>query len=144
MKKVLTVLLFILLLTGTVIGQNGNKSKVLNLDMAGFKSKISSELTLEDWKFKGSRPVVVDFYATWCAPCKKLAPILEQVATEYSGKVDFYKVDVDKSGNLASMFGIKSIPTLLFIPMDGEPELMEGAPSKAELKKLIEYCLLTD
>ena len=92
--------------------------------------------------YEAGMPVLVDFYADWCRPCRMLSPILNDLANEYTGKVDFYKVNVDKERNLATAFNIRSIPTLLFIPMSGKPTLMQGASPKEELKKIIDELLL--
>ena len=80
---------------------------------------------------------LIDFYATWCGPCKMMAPRVEQMAEKYDGKVDVYKVDVDKEEELAAMFGIRSIPSLLFIPMKGEPQMSVGAMSSADLDSAV-------
>ena len=91
----------------------------------------------EEWVYKGTRPAVIDFYATWCRPCKMMSPIVEQLAKDYAGKMDFYKVDIDKEQELASVFGIQSIPTFLFIPMKGKPTAQMGAMQKEEFEKII-------
>ena len=87
-------------------------------------------------------PVLVDMYADWCGPCKMIAPILEELAKEYDGKIDIYKVDTEKEQELAAVFGIRSIPTLLFCPMDGRPQVAQGAMSKADFEKAIDELLL--
>ena len=92
------------------------------------------EANPNDWKFEGNRPAIVDFYATWCGPCKVMHPILEELSKEYSGKVDIYQIDVDKEQDLAAAFGIRSIPTLLMIPMKEEPRIMQGLCPKTSLK----------
>ena len=89
-----------------------------------------------------SGAVLVDFYADWCGPCKMIAPILEELAKEYDGKIDIYKVDTEKEQELAAVFGIRSIPTLLFCPMDGRPQVAQGAMSKADFEKAIDELLL--
>lgn len=120
-----------------------NKMEVVSLNKAEFLKKVYNyEANPNDWKFEGKRPAIVDFYATWCGPCKVMHPILEELSKEYSGKVDFYQVDVDKEQELAGAFGIRSIPTLLMIPMNGEPKVMQGAMPKEQLKKAIEDFLL--
>lgn len=90
------------------------------------------------FKFVGSRPVVVDFYAPWCGPCRMLSPVVEELSMEYAGRVDFYKVDVDKEEKLAGMFGIRSIPTLFLIPKKGAILRIQGAVGKSQLKEKIE------
>lgn len=110
---------------------------------ADFLKKVYNyEASPNDWKFEGSRPAIVDFYATWCGPCKVMHPILEELSKEYSGKVDIYQIDVDKEQDLAAAFGIRSIPTLLMIPMKEEPRIMQGAMPKDQLKKAIDEFLL--
>lgn len=120
-----------------------NKMEVVSLNKAEFLKKVYNyEANPNDWKFEGKRPAIVDFYATWCGPCKVMHPILEELSKEYSGKVDFYQIDVDKEQELAGAFGIRSIPTLLMIPMNGDPQVMQGAMPKEQLKKAIEDFLL--
>ena len=116
-----------------------NKMEVIALNKADFLKKVYNyEANPNDWKFEGSRPAIVDFYATWCGPCKVMHPILEELSKEYSGKVDIYQIDVDKEQDLAAAFGIRSIPTLLMIPMKEEPRIMQGAMPKDQLKKAID------
>lgn len=94
------------------------------------------------WKFLGNRPTVIDFYANWCGPCKMMAPIMDELAEEYSGKVDFYKVDTEAEQELAAVFGIRSIPIFLFIPLNEAPQLASGAMGKTQFKQAIESVLL--
>lgn len=112
--------------------------KVIYLTTADFKKKVMDyESHPQEWVFAGKRPAVIDFYATWCHPCKMMSPIVEQLAKQYAGKVDFYKVDIDKEPELASIFGIQSIPTFLFIPMKGSPTAQMGMMEKGEMEKLV-------
>jgi len=90
------------------------------------KLVMDYEKNPEAWVYKGEIPCIVDFYADWCAPCRITSPILEELAREYSGKVSFYKVNVDKERELASVFGVQSIPTFLFCPMEGNPTISSG------------------
>ena len=118
-----------------------NKMEVVSLNKADFLKKVYNyEANPKEWKFEGSRPAIVDFYATWCGPCKALHPVLEELSKEYSGKVDIYQIDVEKE--LAAAFGIRSIPTLLMIPMKEEPRISQGALPKDQLKKAIDEFLL--
>lgn len=91
-----------------------------------FKEKVFDFEQSKEWKFKGPRPAIIDFYADWCGPCRALAPILENVATTYSGLVDVYKIDTEASPELAALFGIRGIPSILFVPMEGEPAMSTG------------------
>lgn len=100
------------------------------LTAQSFKEKIFDYTAENDWKFKGSVPAVIDFYATWCGPCKAVAPVLDELSKEYSGKINFYKVDTDAERELSSMFGIRSVPSLLFIPLEGQPQMAAGALPK--------------
>lgn len=96
----------------------------------------------KSFKYEGSLPAIVDFFATWCGPCKALSPTLDDLTNEYDGKINIYKVDVDKNEELSNVFGIRSVPTLLFIPKEGQPSISAGAPSKAQLKQIIENQLI--
>ncbi|HBI81702.1 MAG TPA: thioredoxin [Bacteroidales bacterium] len=100
-----------------------------------FKQKVFNYETNNDWKFEGDKPAIIDFYADWCAPCKMVAPILEELAKEYDGKIDVYKVDTEAEQELASVFGIRSIPSLLFIPLNDQPQMAMGALPKDTFKK---------
>lgn len=108
-----------------------------------FKEKVMDyEKNPQSWVFKGDKPVIVDFYATWCGPCKATAPVLEEIEGDYAGKIDVYKVDVDKQPELASLFGIRSIPSLLFIPKEGKPTMQTGAMNKPQFEEAIKSTLL--
>lgn len=96
------------------------------LSVESFKSKVFDYDKHKDWTFTGSRPAIVDFYADWCGPCKMLAPVLEEVAQDYKGRVDIFKIDTEATPELAAIFGIRGIPSLLFIPMNGEPAMNAG------------------
>lgn len=96
----------------------------------------------KEWKYEGDKPAIVDFYADWCGPCKMVAPILDELAKEYDGQIVIYKVDTEKEQELAGAFGIRSIPSILFIPMEGKPEMAQGAMPKASFKKAIDEFLL--
>lgn len=106
-----------------------------------FKEKVFDYENNEDWKFEGELPAVIDFYADWCQPCKMIAPILEDLADEHEDEVDIYKVDTGQEQELAAAFGIRSIPTLLFIPKDGKPQMAKGALPKKELQRVFKEVL---
>lgn len=117
--------------------------EIMHLTKETFASKVYNyEAHPDAWQYEGDKPCLVDFYATWCGPCKALAPILEELAEEYDGKIQIYKVDVDQEEELAAAFNVRSIPTLLWIPLHDKPTLTQGAKSKADMKKLIETNLL--
>ena len=108
-----------------------------------FKEKVFNYDTEADWKYQGQLPAIIDFYADWCGPCKMVAPVLEELSNEYAGKIVIYKVDTDKEMELSAVFGIRSIPTLLFIGADGEPMMQPGALPKHVLKQVIEERMLS-
>lgn len=117
-------------------------TKVVHITKADFLKKVYDfEKNPDEWKYLGSQPAIVDFYADWCGPCRQLSPVLDELAKEYSGKLTIYKVNVDNERGLATFFGIRSIPTLLFIPMKGKPQRSLGALSKTELKEIIKDVL---
>lgn len=109
---------------------------------ADFREKIFDYETESEWKYKGSLPAIIDFYADWCGPCKAVAPVLEELAAEYDGKLVIYKIDTDKEQQLSGMFGIQSIPTFLFIPLEGTPMMQRGALPKNAFEQVIEEKLL--
>lgn len=117
--------------------------KVKELTKKEFLSKIDDfEADATEWKFLGDKPAIIDFYASWCGPCKMVAPILEELAEEYEGKIDIYKVDTEKEQELAAVFNIRSIPSILFVPMKGGPQMAQGAMPKSSFKKVIDEVLL--
>lgn len=102
-----------------------------NLLTESFKEKIFEFDIEKEWKFKGDKPAIIDFWAEWCGPCKMIGPILEELSEEYAGKIDIYKVNVDENPELSTAFGIRSIPSVLFIPLNDEPKMATGATNKA-------------
>lgn len=119
------------------------QGEVVVLNKADFLSKVYNyEKNQTEWVYEGTKPCIVDFYADWCGPCKKIAPVLKELAGEYKNDIVIYKVNVDKEKELAAAFGIQSIPTLLFIPAKGKPQLAQGALPKEEFVKQINSFLL--
>jgi len=116
--------------------------KATVLTTAEFNKKVANLENGNEWKFLGERPAIIDFFATWCGPCKMLSPILDELSEEYEGKVDFYKVDVDQESKLSELFNIRSVPSLLFIPLTGNPGMLQGALPKVQLKNTINDILL--
>lgn len=110
----------------------------IQLTTQGFKEQIFNYETEQDWKYQGDLPAIIDFYADWCGPCKMVAPILEELSDEYADKLVIYKVNTDIEQELSAVFGIQSIPSLLFIDANGEPMLQAGAFPKHVFKKVIE------
>ena len=112
------------------------------LTKEGFKEKFFDYTKTQEWEYNGERPAIIDFYADWCGPCKAVAPIFEELSEDYKGKVDIYKVDTEVEQELASIFGIRSIPSILFVPMEGQPMMQAGALPKDTLVEVIEKELL--
>jgi thioredoxin 1 len=107
-----------------------------------FKDQIFDYTKEQEWKYQGTLPAIIDFYADWCGPCKMVAPVLEELSDEYAGKLNIYKVDTEKEQELAAVFGIQSIPTFLFIPAQGQPMMQPGALPKKVFKQVIDEELL--
>lgn len=117
--------------------------KTIELTKADFLTKVSNfETNPTEWKYLGDKPAIIDFYASWCGPCKTIAPILEELAAEYGDNIVIYKVNTEKEQELAAAFGIRSIPSLLFVPMNGQPQMAQGAMPKASFKEAIDKVLL--
>jgi thioredoxin len=113
-----------------------------HLNKQTFRDKIFNFEKHKEWKYEGTLPALVDFWAPWCGPCRIVGPVIDELSKEYAGKVKFYKVNTEEEGELAGMFGIQSIPSLLFIPVKGQPKMAMGALPKRELKKIIESDLI--
>jgi len=109
-----------------------------------FISKVFNYETNKEWKFEGDKPCVIDFYADWCGPCKMVAPVLEELAKEFEGKLDIYKVNTEEEQELASVFGIRSIPSILFVPATGQPQMAMGALPKETFVKAFKDVLGID
>ena len=130
--------------TNTDYSQNkkNNNSNMEHLTAKTFKEKVFNYDANKEWKFEGDMPCIIDFYADWCGPCKMVAPVLEELSNEYNGKIHIYKVDTEQEQELASVFGIRSIPSILFIPKDGQPQMSMGALPKDSFVKAIDDILL--
>ncbi len=127
------------------INQNKEIKKMgtIHLTKAEFLAKVANyEKNPTEWKYVGDKPCIVDFYASWCGPCKMIAPILEDLAKDYDGQIYIYKVNTEEEQELAGAFGIRSIPTLLFCPMKGAPQMAQGALPKETFKQAIQEVLL--
>lgn len=144
MKKLSVLLFAIILIAGfTVQGQDEGKIKPEHLTVETFKKLVYNyEANPDEWVFEGDKPCVVDFYADWCKPCKLIAPIMEELANEYEGKVNIYKINTEQQRELSRVFGIRSIPTVLFVPMKGKPQMSQGALPKESFKQAIDEFLL--
>jgi thioredoxin 1 len=113
------------------------------LSKQDFLDKVFNYEENSDWSYKGELPAVIDFYADWCGPCKMIAPVIDDLSQEYAGRVSFFKIDTEKEQELAMAFGIQSIPSLLFIPKEGKPQMAAGALPKGTLKEIIDRELLS-
>ncbi|HOS84060.1 MAG TPA: thioredoxin [Bacteroidales bacterium] len=110
---------------------------VEHLTVQSFKDKVFDYENNKEWSYAGNQPAIIDFYADWCGPCKMVAPIIEELAKEYEGKVTFYKINTEQEQELSAVFGIRSIPSLLFIPTSGQPQMAQGALPKNSFKDAI-------
>ena len=118
--------------------------KAIQLTKAEFLKKVADfEKNPTEWKYLGDKPAIIDFYATWCGPCKAVSPIMEELAEEYKDNIYVYKIDTEQEQDLAAAFGIRSIPSVLFIPMNGAPQMSVGAMPKNGFEKAIQEVLLS-
>ncbi|MFV0390943.1 MAG: thioredoxin [Paludibacteraceae bacterium] len=159
MKKIIATSIIVLALTGLytfaakdakaeIKIENNNKiakkkMRTIHLTKEEFLKKVVDyENNPTEWKYLGDKPAIIDFYADWCGPCKMIAPVLEELAQEYDGEIYIYKIDTEAEQELAGAFGIRSIPTLLFVPMDEAPQMAQGAMPKNAFKDAIDKVLL--
>jgi len=112
-------------------------SGVIYLNKDTFKEQVFNYETNKEWKYEGKTPAILDFYADWCGPCKMLAPVLNDIQNEYQGKVQVFKVNTDIEKELAGIFGIRSLPTIVFIPIEGQPQAVMGFRPKEDMEKII-------
>lgn len=135
--KAVFAVLFFVSLTLPVVAED-----VVYITTEQFKERIFDYKNEKDWIFKGNKPCVIDFYTTWCGPCKRLAPIMEEMSQKYCDQVVFYKADTERERELAYVFGINSIPQVLYIPLEGKPLLLKGLYPKEEIVRIIDEFLL--
>ena len=134
MKK---TLLLLIVLFAVAVFTSAQAQTVKHLTTAEFKKEIWDYSTNKDWKYLGDKPAIIDLFATWCPPCKKLSPILEEIQKQYGNKIQIYKVDVDKEPELAQLFKASSIPLMVFIPKDGKPFTVTGLRPQEQIEQLI-------
>jgi thioredoxin 1 len=151
MKKIITLTaIFTLLLITVIIAakpekkttEGENNITVVQLTNDTFKKMVFNYEKNKEWKYEGTKPAIIDFYATWCGPCTRLSPLVEEIAKEYSGKIVVYKVDTDREKVLSQNMGISGLPTLLFIPVKGRPQASMGLIPKETIVKAINNVLL--
>lgn len=133
----------IILLAAALFALTAQAQQIEHITKAQFLDRVwNYEQSPSTWLYRGQLPCIVDFYASWCGPCKRLAPILEELQEEYKGRIVIYKVNTEAERELAAAFGIQSIPTLLFCPMNGQPTISKGLLPKESLRQVIESTLL--
>lgn len=149
MKKTIALFMLAIAVTGNLYAQSNSpatteeQGKVIQMNRQMFVDNVFDYTTgSTDWKYKGDKPAIIDFYATWCGPCRMIAPILKDLAKEYKDQIVVYKVDTDKEKDLSASIGIQSLPTVVFIPKNGQPQVIVGAADKATFKRPIEEVLL--
>lgn len=121
-----------------------SSGEVIEMNNDMFLKNVFDYKTDKEWKYLGKQPIIIDFYADWCGPCRKIAPIMKELAKEYEGKISIYKVDTDKEADLSRAMGIQSLPTVVFIPVDGQPQVIMGAADKATFKQAVDNVLLKE
>ncbi len=145
MKRALLAIFTLLILLSPALakGKSGGKATTIHLTEAQFLERVYNyQDSPDELVYLGDKPALIDIYASWCGPCKQIAPILEELAAEYDGEIYIYKIDTDRESALASYFNIRSIPSLLFIPMEGKPTMSQGAMLKSQLQAHINKLLL--
>ena len=150
MRKITAALLLIVGSTGNLSAQTTDsdtadkqEGKVIRMDKQMFLDHVFDYTTgSTEWKYKGEKPAVIDFYATWCGPCRIVSSYMKSLAKKYKDRIVVYKVDVDKQKELSAAMGIQSLPTVIFIPKTGQPQIIVGAASKATFRRAVEEVLL--
>ena len=140
-SKFVFVLILIVCMCMPAIAQKGKNSLVKQMTTNQFKAQIWNYSSDKEWKYLGNKPAIIDLYADWCPPCRKLAPILAEIAQEYAGKIDVFKINVDNEPELAQLFNASSIPLMVFIPKDEKPTLIKGARPNQQIEKIINSVL---
>ena len=142
--EIFILILVALFVTNVAVAQRGSgESQTIKLDKSAFLKRVANfETTPNVWKYLGDKPAIIDFYADWCGPCRRLAPVLDELAAEYDGRIYIYKVNVDNEKEIASAFGITSLPTIVFVPLQGNPSAGTGFLPKETLKGAINDILL--
>ena len=150
MKKILIIgaIVVIAIVTYSFAVPHGEKKSkpekgvVIQMNNDLYLKNVADYNNTKEWKFKGDKPVVIDFYADWCGPCRMVAPLMKELAKEYEDQIVIYKVNVDNESELASALGIKNLPTILFIPKKGDPQVIVGSADKSTFKRAIDQVLL--
>lgn len=146
MKRITTLILTLILFFPVLAQDSKKENPVIEMDEMMFLTRVFDykHNNATEWAYKGDKPCIIDFYATWCAPCRMIAPSLNDLAKEYRDSIYVYKVDVDKQRELAGAMGIQSMPTILFIPMKGQPQVIVGAADKNTFRRAIKEVLLKE
>ena len=144
MKKILASLVLLFAVITTSYAQNQSEEPaVIQMNKQMFLDKVFDYTSgATEWNYKGEKPAVIDFYANWCGPCRMVAPILKDLAKEYGDSIVIYKVDTDREKDLSGAMGIQSLPTIVFIPKSGQPQVIIGAADKATFRRAIDEVLL--
>lgn len=144
MKILSTFILLFTFLGSTFAQESPKEGNVIEMDETMFLTHVFdyTDKNATEWKYKGDKPCIIDFYATWCGPCKMIAPTLKDLAKEYKESIYVYKVDVDKQKRLAGAMGIQSMPTIVFIPIKGQPQIIVGAAGKDTFHRAVKEVLL--
>ncbi len=127
--------------SGDTTKSGNDENSVIYLDAKTFKEKVFDYENNTEWKYEGEVPAILDFYADWCGPCKMLSPVLSKIQKEYNGKIQIYKINTDQQRELSATFGIRSLPTIVFVPLKGEPQAAMGYRSQNDLETMISELL---
>lgn len=145
--KILSTFILLFTFLGSMFAQEPSKEgNVIEMDETMFLTRVFDYMdkNATEWKYKGDKPCIIDFYATWCGPCKMIAPTLKELAKKYKDSIYVYKVDVDKQKRLAGAMGIQSMPTVVFIPIKGQPQVIVGAADKDTFYRAVKEVLLKE